>query len=80
MGDDQDGTGIIAQVPFQPGYRLRVEVVGGLVEQQQLGLLQEQPAERNAPPFTAGKLAHVGIIGRTAQRVHGLVDLGIEIP
>ena len=41
VGDDQDRARIVAQVAFQPVHRLGVEVVGRLVEQQQLGLLQQ---------------------------------------
>jgi hypothetical protein len=80
MGDDEDRARIFVQVAFEPGDRLRIEVVGGLVEQQKLGLLQEEPAERDPPPLAARELGNVGIVGRAAQRVHRQVDLGIEIP
>ena len=55
-------------------------MVGRLVEQQQFRLLQEEPAERHPPPLAAGQLHHVGLVGRTPQRVHRQIDLGIEIP
>ena len=55
-------------------------MVGRLVEQQQLGLVEQQPAQRDAAPFAAGEPGDVGIIGRTAQRVHRLIDLAVEIP
>ncbi len=55
-------------------------MVGGLVEQKQFGLLQQQPAQRHAPPLAARQLRHIGIVGRAAQRIHRLVDFGIEIP
>ena len=80
VGDDQDGARIVAQMAFEPHHRLGVEMVGRLVEQQQVGLLQQQPAQRDAPPLAAGEFRHVGVIGRAAQRVHRLIDLGIEIP
>ena len=80
MGDDQDRAGIVAQVAFQPGHRFGVEMVGRLVEQQQLGLVEQQPAQRDAAALAAREFGHVGIIRRTAQRVHGLVDLAVEIP
>ena len=54
MGDDQDGAGIIAQMAFQPVHALGVEVIGRLVEQQQIGLVEQQPAQRDAAFFTAG--------------------------
>ena len=47
MGDDQDRARIAAQVAFQPGDGLGVEMVGGLVEQQQLGL---RPAAAGTAP------------------------------
>src|SRR5262249_48000562 len=50
VGDDQDRTGIVAQVALEPGHRLGVQVVGRLVEQEEIGLLQEEPAERDTPP------------------------------
>src|SRR3954468_6786642 len=80
VGDDQDGAGIIAQVAFEPIDGFGIEMVRGLVEQQQLGLLEQQPAERDSAALAARQLLHVAVVRRTAQRVHRLVDLGVEIP
>ena len=80
VGDDQDGARIIVQMVFQPGHRFGVEMVGRLVEQQQLGLFEQQPAQRDAAALAAGELADVGLVGRAAQRVHRQIDLGVEIP
>ena len=80
VGDDEDGAGIVAQMPFEPHHGFGVEVIGRLVEQKQVRLRQEQPAKRDAPLLAAGKLRHVGAVRRAAQRVHRLVDLGVEIP
>ena len=55
-------------------------MVGRLVQQQQLGLVEQQLAQRDAAALAARKLGDVGIVGRTAQRVHRLVDLAVEIP
>jgi hypothetical protein len=55
-------------------------MVGRLVEQQQVGLVEQQPAERHAAALAAGEAGHVGVVGRAVERVHGLGDLGIEIP
>jgi hypothetical protein len=41
---------------FQPGDGFSVEVVGWLVQQEDIRLLQEQSAESDPPPFAAGKL------------------------
>src|SRR6516165_3644546 len=74
VGDDQDRAWIVAQVALEPRHRLGVEMVGRLVEQQKLGLLEEQPAQRDAATLAAGEFGDVGVVGRAAQRVHGLVD------
>ena len=80
MGDDQDRAGIVAQMAFQPRHRLGVEMVGRLVQQQQVGLVEQQLAQRDAAALAAGQFCHVGIVGRAAQRVHRLIDLAVEIP
>ena len=55
-------------------------MVGRLVEQQQVGLLQQQPAERDAAPLAARERRHIGIARRTAQRVHRDLDRAVELP
>ena len=60
--------------------RLRVEMVGRLVEEQKLRLFEKQLAERDAAALAAGKFADRRIAGRTAERVHCLIDPRIEIP
>ena len=77
---DKDRARIGAQMTFEPIDGLRVEMVGRLVEQQEFGLLEQQAAERDAAALAAGELGHVGIVGRTAERVHRLFDLAFEIP
>ena len=67
-------------MPFEPGDGFGIEMVGRLVEQQQVGLLEQQAAERDAASFAAGKLRHVGVVGRAAKRIHRLLDLALEIP
>ena len=80
VGDDQDRARIIAQMALQPIHALGVEMVGRLVEQQQLGLIEQQPAKRDAAAFAAGELGHVGVVRRAAQRIHRQVDLAVEVP
>ena len=50
-----DRARILRQVPFQPRHGLGVQMVGGLVQQQQIGPLQQQLAQRHAPPLAAGQ-------------------------
>ena len=43
-------------------------------------MLEEQSRERDAAPLAAGDLRHVGVVGRTAQRLHGDVDIALHVP
>ena len=56
VGDDQDRAGIGAQVSLEPGGRLGVEVVRGLVEEQEVRLLEQQLAQRDAALLAARQL------------------------
>ena len=80
MGDDQDRARILPQMAFQPQHRFGVEMVGRLVQQQQVGLVEQQPAQRDPAALAAGEFFDLGVIGWAAQRVHRLVDLAVEIP
>ena len=80
MCDGDDGAVVLLQVTLQPCDRFRVEVVGGLVEQEQVGLAQEQAAQCNPAPLTAGERRDLGVAGRRAQRVHRDVELAVEVP
>ena len=71
---------VLVQEVLEPGDRLGVEVVGRLVEQQQIGRLQQQPAQRDAAPLAARQRRDVGVGRRQAQRVHRVLELGVEIP
>ena len=79
MGDGHDRARVVLQRPLEPRHRLGVEVVGGLVEQQQVGLGEQQPAQRDAAPLAAGQGRDVGVAGRQPQRVHGDLDLAVEV-
>ena len=80
VGDRDDRALVLGQVLLEPGHRLGVEVVGGLVQQQQVGRAQQQAAERHAPALAAGERAHVRVRRRQAQGVHRVFELGVEVP
>ena len=80
MGDRDDGARVLLEEALQPFDRLGVEVVGRLVEQQQVGVLEEQPGERDAALLAAGQGRDVGVVGRAAERVHRDVDVALEVP
>ena len=48
VGDEDVAVGIVVEIALQPIAGFEVEVVGGLVEQQQAGLLQQQLGQRDA--------------------------------
>ena len=80
VGDRDDGARVLLQEAFEPVDGLGVEVVGRLVEQQQVGVAEEQPGERDAALLAAGDLRDVGVVGRAAQRVHRDVDVALQVP
>ena len=55
MGDHDQRGRAGHQVLGQPGDRLDVEVVGGLVEDDQVVLVEQQRGQRAAPPLAAGQ-------------------------
>ena len=80
VGDGHHGARVFLEEALQPLDRLGVEVVGGLVEQQQVRMLEQQPAERHAALLAARQDGHLGVVGRAAQRVHGDVDVALKVP
>ena len=64
MGDDQERAAARGEVAGEPVHALDVEVVGRLVEQQQLGLVEQRAGERDAAPLAARE--------RRERRVHAL--------
>ena len=47
--DKQQGAAELAQRVFQPGNRRDIEMVGGLIQQQDIGLGHQRLGEQNAP-------------------------------
>ena len=80
VGDGDDCSLVLAQVLLQPGHRLGVQMVGGLVQQQQVGGPQQQAAEGHPAALAAGELGYVGVRRRQAQGVHRVLQLGVQVP
>ena len=55
-------------------------MVGGLVEEQQVGLGQEQAAQRHPAPLTTGECGDVSVPRGAAQGVHGDLEGALEVP
>ncbi len=67
MADQQYGALIAPQIFLQPQPRLQVQVVGGLIQQQQIGLAEQQRRQGNAHPPTAGKIVAGLLLGLFAE-------------
>ncbi len=65
MGHDQQGAVVRRpagpQVPRQPGDALHVEVVGGLVEQEDVPVADQDGRERHAAALTTREVTHAGV-------------------
>ena len=59
VGNEQNRAGVVDEVLLDPDLRVDVEVVGGLVEQEDFGLLKKQLGHRDAHLPAAGKLGAV---------------------
>ena len=66
---------ILLQMLLEPVYRLGIEVVCRLVEQQYVRLLQEQAAQRHTSALAAGEVCYSPVAGRTSQCVHCTLKL-----
>ena len=80
MGDGYHRAGILLQMLLEPVDRLGVEVVGRFVEQQHVGLLEQQAAESHATALAPREGAHLLIVGRALQGIHGTLELGVYVP
>ena len=78
MRDGDDGARVLGQEPFEPRDRLGVEVVRGLVEEQEVG--EERRRQRATRRRSPGQRADVAVAFGEAERVHGPVERGIEVP
>ena len=78
--DGHDGAGIAVEELLQPEHALGVQVVGGLVQKQQVGRLEQQAAQGHAAALAAGEHAHGRVRVRALQGVHGLRELGVQVP
>lgn len=55
-------------------------MVGRFVEQQKVGLFEQQAAQRDAAAFATRQLGHFRIAGRALQGVHSHLDLLFQVP
>ena len=55
-------------------------MVGGLVQQQNIGGIQQQLAQRHPAALASRQLGHVGVGRWKSQRVHGDVERALQVP
>ncbi|MCY1277747.1 hypothetical protein D9M70_264550 [compost metagenome] len=79
MGDEQHGAVEAQQGFFQPGDGADVQVVGRLVEQQQVGLGHQGLGQQHAATPAAGQLGE-GLVRRQLQAAQGAVHQLLQAP
>ena len=79
VGDGNHGARVALQELFQPVHRFSIQVVGRLVEQEHVGLGQQQLTQGNAPLFTAREQPDFGVPGRQSQGVGGDFELVLGV-
>ena len=65
---------------LQPVDRLGVQVVGRLIQQQYVRLLEQQSAKGHPTTLASGQRIHHLILRRTTQSVHGTFQTAVEVP
>ena len=72
--------GVFVEEALKPLDGLGVEVVRRLVEEEQVRVLEEEPAERDAAPLAAGQGANIGVVWRAPQGLHRDLDVALDVP
>ena len=80
MGDGYHRALVLLEVLLEPVDALGVEVVGGLVEQEHVGLLKEEAAEGHPAALTSREVRHGRVSCGTAEGGHGAVEARVDIP
>ncbi len=80
VGHGDHRTLVLLQMLLEPVDRLGVEVVRRLVEQQHVGLLQQEAAERHTASLAARQHVHRLLGIGTAQGVHRALQHAIDLP
>ena len=79
MRNKHDSAGVVVDTILEPFDRGDVQVVGRLIQQQQVGFLHECPGQRNPPPPAAREFVHL-LVGREAQFGNGGLNPLFKVP
>ncbi len=80
MSDSYNSTLVLAQVLLQPLYRLRIKVIGRLVQQKNVWLAKKQTAQCNTSSLASRKSANRSIRRRTIECIHCPFKHRIHLP
>ena len=81
MGNRQNRSLKARDVFLQPLHRMHIQMVGRLVEQQNVGLLQKQPCKIHSRLFSAGKRRKqlLALRRRNGKTVADFIRLGVDL-
>ncbi len=80
VGHGDDRTLILLEMLFEPVDGFGVEVVGGLVQEEDIGLLQQQAAQSHAAPLAARKDRNLLVGLGTPQGIHRTLQYAVQLP
>ena len=79
VGDDDDGAAIVGQKVLQPGDGVDVQMIGGLVEHEDVGAGHQRLGQQGASFQSGGKRGEIGF-GRQLHPVDDEIDLAVDLP
>ena len=80
VGDQHQGAAEALQIALQPLDAVGVEVVGGLIQQQHVGLGHQGGGQGQALAVAAGEFPHLALGVADAQPIEHLADLLLQVP
>ena len=80
MGHGDDCALVLLQVLLQPVDGFGIEVVGRLIEQQDVGFLQQQAAQGHTAAFTTAQVLGQLVALGAAQGIHGALQAVVQVP
>ena len=80
MGHGNDGAFILLQMLLEPLHGFGIKMIGRLVQQQDVGLLNQQAAERHTSFLSARQCLHFGVRRSASQGVHRDLELILQLP
>ena len=80
VGDRDDGAGEVLQEALEPVDALCIQMIGRLIQNEDVGFGEQQATERYPAFFPAGELVRRGLGRGQTQGVHRSFDGAVEIP